>query len=124
MSFKRLTSEQERALIDRVANYIANSGFDVPIQILLEAFKPVSFVTSQWGIFYLGPFIGLSKGDWEETAQNLVRLFENEENISRIIKRVQEIKEQNETNLRLVEPTPIQTRETFFRRFRRILLGF
>jgi len=124
MSFKRLTPEREKELIDRIATYIANSGFALPAEILLEVFKPVSYVTSQWGIVYLSPFLGFSSNDWDQSTQDLVRLFENEENITRIINRVHEIKEQRERANSVGQSLASNKKEALYGKIRRILLGF
>ncbi len=87
MSEFDLTEEEERRLIDNVAKRIVDRGLETPAIMFLEATKPLSFIASQLAVVALGPLQWL----FEFEGPKYTGLFMKEQNVSRIIERIEEL---------------------------------
>jgi len=90
-----LTPERKEQLIEAVAKWIVENDLGFPSELFLEVFKPMAFTLAQMGIFYIGPLLTLST-NLDEQGTELARLLEREENWTRIVKRVRELKAERE----------------------------
>jgi hypothetical protein len=87
MPWSDLTPERETELIEGLAKRVVDYNLEFPSVLGLEAFRPISFIASRLGLNLIAPFlefVGIS--GYEYTI-----LFENEENIKRLIKRIEEL---------------------------------
>ena len=126
VAFKPLTPEREKELIERFSKQIVDSGFSVPAEILLMSWRPLSFLTSQWGIFYLGPFLGITGNEWDNLAQDTIRLLEKEENVTSIAERVKELRTEREEKKRNAQAMVLtqSSSTSVLRKIRRLLIGY
>lgn len=86
MSEYDLTEEEEQRLIDNIAKRVVDKGLEAPAIMFLEATRPLSFIASQMAIVALGPLLGFNQSFPKYTG-----LFMKEENVSRIIERIEEL---------------------------------
>jgi len=80
-------------MIDHVARYFVDNDLDSIGILFLNNFKSLGYIGSQFAIGTLSPFLMLF-GNYEKSGYQLIRLFENKENIEELIERVKELKEE------------------------------
>ncbi|MEP6756995.1 MAG: hypothetical protein ABJA67_15930 [Chthonomonadales bacterium] len=87
-----LSIEERDALIEKVANGVVKRGLQTPTVIFLEMNKPFSFIASQGLVVtshVVAPFIGL------ENVQSISRLIADRNNIELLIRRIEDLTEEN-----------------------------
>lgn len=89
-SYEEISDEEEEELIEKVAEKIHQYRMELPAILLLESSKPVSFIGAQLGRVYLGPFLPLLKEDLNLPVEKILRIFENRENLEKLIKLIEE----------------------------------
>jgi hypothetical protein len=87
MPWSDLTPERETELIEDLAKRVVDYGLEFPSVLGLEAFRPISFIASRLGLNLVAPFLEFFGISGYEYAI----LFENEENVKRLIKRIEEL---------------------------------
>ena len=90
-----LSDEDRDALIEKMAQKVAQFGMFTPTILFLEMNKPISFLTGQATVLasgLLAPFFGF------QNVQQFSRLCENRQNVERLIQRVEELSEQELMN--------------------------
>jgi len=80
-------SDKERELIDKAARWIADSGLQAPIMMLMQTIKPLSTIGGELGYFFLAPFLPLL----DEKGYEFLDTFEKRENIERVMRRVEKL---------------------------------
>jgi len=83
-----IPTQREQELIDKLAKFVIDRQLQIPAISFLETFKPVGFIGSQFGIF-ASPFLGFF-GDAGVTTSELLVIFENTDNIERLIRKIEE----------------------------------
>jgi hypothetical protein len=86
-----LTSEEEEAFIRKIADKMHGYGMDVPTILLLEAIKPLNYIGSQLGRFFVSPFLLFLGEDISSTGEKLFQVFDKRENIEKIVIRIEEL---------------------------------
>ncbi len=84
-----MNEEEEQQLIDNIAKVVVNRGLETPAIMFLEATRPLSFIASQLAIVALAPLQWL----FELEGPKYTALFMKEQNVSRIIGRIEELVE-------------------------------
>jgi hypothetical protein len=108
--------EEEDELIKKIAEKIHRSGMEVPAILLLETVKPLTNIGSQMGRFFFSPFLPLFGDEIGLTGEKLMRLFENRENVEKILKHLETLsnnEEKNQTRNDEPEPKKIGWRRIF-----------
>jgi hypothetical protein len=89
-----VTVEQRDAIIESLARKVVDKGMEIPVTLLLEATKPVSFIFSQ-GVLVLAPilypFLGFDRID------RFAGFVNSRENIEALIRRIEELAESKES---------------------------
>lgn len=83
-----LTEEQRDALIEKMAQKVAQFGMYVPAIMALEMSKPVAFLAGQGlllGSGFLAPLFG------PQNVQQVSKLMESRANVERLIQRIEEL---------------------------------
>jgi len=52
-----VTSEDEDEMIEKIAQKIHDSGMNVAAILMMESFKPMSYIGAQMGRFFVSPFL-------------------------------------------------------------------
>jgi hypothetical protein len=89
-SGERALSEEESALLDRLAQATARFGMTVPAVFLLESSKPLSFVGSQF-LHFLSPIVSAVLEARE--VDRLAALLERRGTIEELIVRIERAEE-------------------------------
>jgi hypothetical protein len=82
-------SDKEEDMINKAAEKIVESGWEVGALFFLNALKPIYFIGGELGHFFLAPYLILLEGKGEE----FIDTFEKRENIQKLITKVEEISE-------------------------------
>jgi hypothetical protein len=88
MSKKLLVSDEQRATVERVADFIVRFGLTVPAILALETLRPLSFVGSQF-MHLLSPAVTifLTQHDWDSMA----KLLEHRGGIEYVLQTIERI---------------------------------
>ncbi len=85
--------------IDKAATKIVDIGMEMPVILFLEAHRPVTFFVNQLLIFLTPILAPLFGGGIEELA----KFFEDNDNIERLIQRIEEKTEEKKLEARLLK---------------------
>lgn len=80
-------SEEDRALLSKVAGFVVKRGMTVPAILFLESMRPLNFVGSQVMVFFqpiLASFFSTEEYD------RLARILERRNSIDRLIEQIEE----------------------------------
>ena len=92
-----LNSEEEDEIIRKIAEKVHSYGMDVPAIMFLESVKPLSYIGSQMGRFFVSPFLPIFGDDIGLTGEKLLQVFENRENVEEILTHLEDLS--NEENV-------------------------
>lgn len=88
-----ITPEEEERYIRMIAEKIHQSGFGVVGILLLESVKPLSFIGSQMGRFFLSPYLPALGEKIGVGGEKLFQIFEKHENMERLISIIEELEQ-------------------------------
>lgn len=88
-----ITPEEEERYIRMIAEKIHQSGFGVVGILLLESVKPLSFVGSQMGRFFLSPYLPALGETIGVGGEKLFQIFEKHENMEKLINLIEELEQ-------------------------------
>ena len=91
-----VTSEDEDEMIRKNAQNIHKSGFDVAAILLIESVKPLSFIGTQMGRFFISPFLPALGENVGISGEKFLQIFEKHENVEKLIKAVEELTREEE----------------------------
>jgi hypothetical protein len=83
-----ITPEEEEKMIEKVASLIHEYGLDFGGMLLLEMYKPMSFIGSNMGRLFLGPFLPALGLEYGEMGEKYFSIFEKHENWDKLIQKV------------------------------------
>jgi hypothetical protein len=86
-----LTPERRKELIDKIATEVVKRGLETPAIMLLETFKPLSFIGAELAIFYLFPYIKAITTS--PTVDEVTALFHDRSAVEDLIRRIEELVE-------------------------------
>jgi hypothetical protein len=89
-----VTSEDEDEMIKKVAQMIHKYGLDVPAILMIETFKPLSFVGANLGRFFVSPFLPTFGNNLGVRGEKFFEIFEKRENVEKLIKAVEDLTEE------------------------------
>ncbi len=90
-----LTPEEEEAYIRKVAETIHKTGMDVVGILFLETVKPLSFIGTQMGRFFLAPFLPALGEKIEMGGEKLLQVFEKHDNVEKLISMLEKMTEED-----------------------------
>ncbi len=91
-----ITPEQEEELIRKTADKIHEYGMDTAAILLLESSKPLVWIGGEMGRFFITPFIPAVSESWGIKSETILRVFENRENVEKLMKRLEELTREDE----------------------------
>jgi hypothetical protein len=83
-------SDKEDELVNKVAEKIVDSDFELGALYFLNAFKPLYLIGGELGHFFLAPYLTVLEGRGEEFLDT----FEKKENIEKLLSKVEELSEE------------------------------
>ncbi len=101
MSESQELAPEDQALLDRMANWVAERGLEMPAILFLESVRPLSFVGAQ-GLVFLGPFAHalFTTPDYDRLA----RLLEDRANLERLVRAIETAADRREDARRAAKP--------------------
>jgi hypothetical protein len=94
--WREATPQQTDEIIEKLATAIVERELDVPAILLLGGLRPVSYFGGQMLRFFIAPFAPLL-GD---LPYEYIHVLEQPENVKRLIRRVDELREEEEARKR------------------------
>jgi DNA-binding transcriptional regulator GbsR (MarR family) len=91
-----VTPEEEDEIIKKIAERMHKYGMNVPAILLLETVKPLSYIGSQMGYFFISPFLPIFGEEIGLTGTKLLKLLENRDNLDKIIQYIEELSKKDE----------------------------
>ena len=86
-----VTSEEEDEMIRKIASKIHEYKMDVAAILMIESIKPVSYLGSQMGRFFVSPFLPVFGETIGMGGEKLFQIFEKRENVEKLVKAVEEL---------------------------------
>jgi hypothetical protein len=94
----KMTPEEEERIINKVAVEINKRGMDMPAILMLETLKPLVYIGTQFGRFYVSPFLPIFGDAFYQDSEKIITIFEKRENVEKLIKRLEEISKEEKKN--------------------------
>lgn len=91
-----VTPEDEEKMIKNIAQKIHKSGLDVAAILMIETVKPLSYIGTQLGRFFISPFLPVFGENVGINGEKLLQIFEKHENMEKLIKSVEELQRKEE----------------------------
>jgi len=91
-----VTPEDEDEMISKIAEKIHQHGLDVAAIIMIESVKPLSYIGTQMGRFFLSPFLPAFGENIGMRGEKFLQIFEKRDNVEKLIKAVEELKQEEE----------------------------
>ena len=89
--YDEITEEREIELIDKIAKFVVKNGMASPSILFLETFKSLSWLGGNYALMFVEPFLPC----YREEGNEIIQALGNIKNIKLLIKRIEEITEQN-----------------------------
>ena len=91
-----VTTEDEERIIRKTAETIHKYGMDVAAILMIESFKPLTFIGTQMGRFFLAPFLPVFGENVGVSGEKFLTVFEKRENVEKLISLLEEIANEKE----------------------------
>jgi hypothetical protein len=90
----KVTPEDEDEMIRKIAEKVHNSGLDVAAILLIESVKPLAYLGTQMGRFFVSPFLPVFGEDIGISGEKLFQTFEKRENVEKLIRAVEKLNQE------------------------------
>ena len=90
-----VTPKEEEEMIGKIAQKIHESGFDLAAILMIETFKPLSYIGAQMGRFFISPLLPIFGKDIGISGDKFLQIFEKRDNVDKLIKAVEELERIN-----------------------------
>ena len=91
-----VTSEDEDEMIEKIAQKIHESGMNMAAILMIESFKPMSYIGAQIGRFFISPFLPVFGENIGISGEKLLQIFEKQENLEKLVKAVEALEREEE----------------------------
>ena len=81
-------------MIEKIARRVHKSGMNVAAILMMETFKPMSYIGAQMGRFFVSPFLPVLGDDIGINGEKILQIFEKQENIEKLVKAVEALEEE------------------------------
>ena len=88
---KQTSSDEEVELIAKVAKGIHESGMDIAALIMLQTFKPLSYIGGEMSRVFLEPLLPILGDNAVTLGSQIITVFEKKENIDHLIQLIEEM---------------------------------
>lgn len=114
----KVTPKDEEKMIRKAAEKIHEYGMDLAAVLFLQSYKPLTYVGGQMGRFMIFPFFYMLGGGIAQSAEKFFMIFENKDNVERLIKLLEETSiEKNSNKTRKMEKIDDARQKRGLRRF-------
>ena len=87
----QITPEEEDEIIRKAAEKIHKYGLETAAILFLESSKPLSFIGTQMGRFFISPILPAFGEDIGKGGEKLLHIFEKRENVEKLISVLEEM---------------------------------
>jgi hypothetical protein len=109
-----VTPEEEDAIIRKTAEKIHQYGMDVIGIMLLETIKPMTFIGTTFGRFFLSPYLPALGKEIDIGGEKLFQIFEKRDNVEKLIVLLEEMAyEEREPDKKSEEPEETAPEEEY-----------
>lgn len=91
-----VTSEDEDEMIEKIAQKIHESGMNMAAILMIESFKPMSYIGAQMGRFFISPFLPVFGENIGIGGEKILQIFEKQENLEKLVKAVEALEQEEE----------------------------
>ena len=88
---EELTPEEEEEIIEWTAKQLYKYGMETAAILFLESYKPMSRFGTSMGTVFFTPLMPLFGDNTAIRSQKVLRLFQEDKNVERLIQRLEEI---------------------------------
>ena len=89
-----ITPEEEEELIQKIAEHVHKHKLEDLAGIVLETAKPLSFIGTQMGRFFLSPFLPILGDNLEASSEKLLHVFEKRANFEKLLQRIDQLQQE------------------------------
>jgi len=82
-------TQDERELLFKLADFVVQRGFTVPVILTLESVKPLNYIGSQ-ALVFLEPFVQAAFKDISK-YNTFRRMMEKRDNVERLLQKIEEL---------------------------------
>ncbi len=86
-----ITSEDEEEMIRNIAEKIHKYGMEVAAILMIESVKPLTYIGSQMGRFFISPFLPAFGENIGMTGEKFLQIFEKRENVEKLLTTLEEL---------------------------------
>lgn len=86
-----ITPEEEEEMIRKIAEKIHQYGMEVATILMVESLKPLTWIGSQMGRFFINPFLPAFGDEIGMTGEKFFQVFEKRENVEKLIVALEEL---------------------------------
>jgi hypothetical protein len=86
-----ITPEEEEEMIRKIAERIHKYGMEVATILMVESLKPLTFVGTQMGRFFINPFLPAFGDEIGMTGEKFFQVFEKRENVEKLLVALEEL---------------------------------
>jgi len=91
-----ITPEEKDEMIMKIAQKIHEYELDVAAVLMIESFKPLSYIGSQMGRFFVSPFLPAFGDNIWMDGEKFLQIFEKKENVDKLIKAIEQLTQEEE----------------------------
>jgi ABC-type Zn2+ transport system substrate-binding protein/surface adhesin len=106
-----VTKEDEDEYIEKVAQKIHEYEMETAAILLLESSKPLVWIGGEMGRFFITPFVPIISEKWGVTSEKFFLIFEKRENIEKLLKRLEQLTQEDEAKKREAKKADKEKRE-------------
>jgi hypothetical protein len=92
----KATPEDEKEMIRKIAEKIHQYDLDLPAILMIESFKPLSFIGTQMGRFVISPFLPIFGKNIGISGEKFLQIFGKRDNVEKLIKAVEKLTQEEE----------------------------
>jgi len=86
-----ITSEDEEEMIRKIAERVHKYGMDVAAILMIESMKPLTYIGSQMGRFFVSPFLPAFGDELGMSGEKFLQVFERRENVEKLLNILEEM---------------------------------
>ena len=108
----KVTPEDEDEMIRKIAQYIHKYGLDVAAILMIESVKPLSYIGTQMGRFFISPFLPAFGENIGIGGEKFLQIFEKRENVEKLIVAVEELTREEEEQKKAEKAKKLERKRT------------
>lgn len=89
-----ITPEEEDEIIQQIAEHVHKHKLGDLAGIVLETVKPLSFIGTQMGRFFLSPFTPVLGDNLEASSEKILHVFEKRANVEILLRRIDKLQQE------------------------------